>query len=243
MLIVPGKTLLAKAVANQTSATFLRVVGSELIQKYLGDGPKLVRELFRVAEEHAPSIVFIDEIDAIGTKRYVELYFKKVFTLGVFQLSRQAQWFFLVNVWTFQINSDPKLLSPWCHLVNLCLLNIKLSRFTFDNCVLVLRLAVGRTHVTFTSLNRKRTEASSDLKYTRKINESFFQMNSQCENEKGLSIFLLLHVFKSSEFSSLKNGFMWKHPETVRARAPDTDNESPVALRSLALIEVATLGS
>uniref|UniRef100_A0A2K6S230 26S proteasome regulatory subunit 4 n=1 Tax=Saimiri boliviensis boliviensis TaxID=39432 RepID=A0A2K6S230_SAIBB len=65
-----GKTLLAKAVANQTSATFLRVVGSELIQKYLGDGPKLVRELFRVAEEHAPSIMFTDEIDAIGTKRY-----------------------------------------------------------------------------------------------------------------------------------------------------------------------------
>jgi len=65
-----GKTLLAKAVANETSATFLRVVGSELIQKYLGDGPKLVREMFRVAEEHAPSIVFIDEIDAIGTKRY-----------------------------------------------------------------------------------------------------------------------------------------------------------------------------
>lgn len=65
-----GKTLLAKAVANSTSATFLRVVGSELIQKYLGDGPKLVRELFRVAEELAPTIVFIDEIDAIGTKRY-----------------------------------------------------------------------------------------------------------------------------------------------------------------------------
>merc|ERR1711881_549463 len=61
---------LAKAVANQTSATFLRVVGSELIQKYLGDGPKLVRELFRVADEHSPSIVFIDEIDAVGTKRY-----------------------------------------------------------------------------------------------------------------------------------------------------------------------------
>jgi len=65
-----GKTLLAKAVANQTSATFLRVVGSELIQKYLGEGPKLVRELFRVAEELAPSIIFIDEIDAVGTKRY-----------------------------------------------------------------------------------------------------------------------------------------------------------------------------
>merc|ERR1719465_210484 len=55
-----GKTLLAKAVANQTSATFLRVTGSELIQKYLGDGPKLVRELFRVADEQAPTIVFID---------------------------------------------------------------------------------------------------------------------------------------------------------------------------------------
>merc|ERR1712134_231610 len=65
-----GKTLLAKAVASETSATFLRVVGSELIQKYLGDGPKLVREMFRVAGEHAPSIVFIDEIDAVATKRY-----------------------------------------------------------------------------------------------------------------------------------------------------------------------------
>lgn len=65
-----GKTLLAKAVANQTSATFLRIVGSELIQKYLGDGPKLVRELFKVADQYAPSIIFIDEIDAIGRKRY-----------------------------------------------------------------------------------------------------------------------------------------------------------------------------
>lgn len=65
-----GKTLLARAVANQTSATFLRVVGSELIQKYLGDGPKLVRQMFEVAEDNAPSIVFIDEIDAVGTKRY-----------------------------------------------------------------------------------------------------------------------------------------------------------------------------
>ena len=66
-----GKTLLAKAVANQTSATFLRIVGSELIQKYSGDGPKLVRKLFRLAEEHAPSIVLIDETDDVGTKRFV----------------------------------------------------------------------------------------------------------------------------------------------------------------------------
>jgi len=65
-----GKTLLAKAVANETSATFLRVVGSELIQKYLGDGPKLVREMFRLAQEASPSIIFIDEIDAVATKRY-----------------------------------------------------------------------------------------------------------------------------------------------------------------------------
>ncbi|KAL7113246.1 hypothetical protein ACP275_04G050100 [Erythranthe tilingii] len=65
-----GKTLLAKAVANSTSATFLRVVGSELIQKYLGEGPKLVREIFKVADDLSPSIVFIDEIDAVGTKRY-----------------------------------------------------------------------------------------------------------------------------------------------------------------------------
>lgn len=65
-----GKTLLAKAVANQTSASFLRIVGSELIQKYLGDGPRLCRQIFQIAAENAPSIVFIDEIDAIGTKRY-----------------------------------------------------------------------------------------------------------------------------------------------------------------------------
>lgn len=65
-----GKTLLAKAVANQTSATFLRIVGSELIQKYLGDGPRLCRQIFQIAGDHSPSIVFIDEIDAIGTKRY-----------------------------------------------------------------------------------------------------------------------------------------------------------------------------
>jgi len=61
--------LLAKAVASETNATFLRMVGSEMIQKYLGEGPRLVRELFRVADENAPSIVFIDEIDAVGTKR------------------------------------------------------------------------------------------------------------------------------------------------------------------------------
>jgi ATP-dependent 26S proteasome regulatory subunit len=67
-----GKTLLAKAVANSTSATFLRVVGSELIQKYLGDGPKLVRELFRVADEMSPSIVFIGECCSHGQDRQTD---------------------------------------------------------------------------------------------------------------------------------------------------------------------------
>jgi len=65
-----GKTLLAKAVANKTKATFLRVTGSELVQKFLGEGPKLVREIFRVASLLAPTVIFMDEIDAIGTIRY-----------------------------------------------------------------------------------------------------------------------------------------------------------------------------
>jgi proteasome regulatory subunit len=64
-----GKTLLAKAVAQQTNATFIRLVGSELVQKYIGEGARLVRELFELAREKAPSILFIDELDAIGAKR------------------------------------------------------------------------------------------------------------------------------------------------------------------------------
>ncbi|WP_319580469.1 proteasome-activating nucleotidase [uncultured Methanospirillum sp.] len=64
-----GKTLLAKAVAHETHAAFLHTVGSELVQKYIGEGARLVRELFDLAKEKAPSIVFIDEIDAIGASR------------------------------------------------------------------------------------------------------------------------------------------------------------------------------
>ncbi len=64
-----GKTMLAKAVANSTSATFLGMVGSELAQKYIGEGGRLVRELFDLARQRAPAIIFIDEIDAIGSKR------------------------------------------------------------------------------------------------------------------------------------------------------------------------------
>ena len=64
-----GKTLLAKAVANHTEATFIRMVGSELAQKYIGEGGRMVRELFSLAKEKSPSIIFLDEIDAIGAKR------------------------------------------------------------------------------------------------------------------------------------------------------------------------------
>ncbi|EMR11227.1 hypothetical protein PNEG_00816 [Pneumocystis murina B123] len=65
-----GKTMLVKAVANSTTASFIRVVGSEFVQKYLGEGPRMVRDVFRLARENAPSIIFIDEIDAIATKRF-----------------------------------------------------------------------------------------------------------------------------------------------------------------------------
>jgi proteasome regulatory subunit len=64
-----GKTLLARAVAHETQAQFLRVVGSELVQKYIGEGARLVRELFELAKKNSPSIIFIDEIDAIGAMR------------------------------------------------------------------------------------------------------------------------------------------------------------------------------
>ncbi len=64
-----GKTLLAKAVANSTNSTFIEIVGSELVQKFIGEGAKLVKEVFELAREKAPSIVFIDEIDSLAAKR------------------------------------------------------------------------------------------------------------------------------------------------------------------------------
>lgn len=62
--------MLAKAVAHHTTAAFIRVVGSEFVQKYLGEGPRMVRDVFRLAKENSPAIIFIDEIDAIATKRF-----------------------------------------------------------------------------------------------------------------------------------------------------------------------------
>ncbi len=64
-----GKTLVAKAVAHRAKATFIRMSASELVQKYIGEGARLVRDVFNIAREKAPSIVFIDEIDAVGSRR------------------------------------------------------------------------------------------------------------------------------------------------------------------------------
>ena len=64
-----GKTMLAKAVANQTDATFIKMAGSELVRKFIGEGSRLVRDLFELASEREPAIIFIDEIDAIAAKR------------------------------------------------------------------------------------------------------------------------------------------------------------------------------
>lgn len=66
-----GKTMLAKAVARETDATFIRLAGSELVRKFIGEGARLVRDLFELAEKNAPAIIFIDEIDSIASKRTV----------------------------------------------------------------------------------------------------------------------------------------------------------------------------
>ncbi|KAA8495478.1 26S protease regulatory subunit 6A-like [Porphyridium purpureum] len=65
-----GKTLLARACAAQTNATFLKLAGPQLVQMFIGDGAKLVRDAFELAKEKAPTIIFIDELDAVGTKRF-----------------------------------------------------------------------------------------------------------------------------------------------------------------------------
>ena len=68
-----GKTLMARACAAQTKSTFLKLAGPQLVQMFIGDGAKLVRDAFALAKEKSPAIIFIDELDAIGTKRYVRV--------------------------------------------------------------------------------------------------------------------------------------------------------------------------
>lgn len=65
-----GKTMMARACACQTNATFLKLAGPQLVQMFIGDGAKIVRDAFALAREKAPTIIFIDEIDAVGTKRF-----------------------------------------------------------------------------------------------------------------------------------------------------------------------------
>ena len=65
-----GKTLLARAVANRTDACFIRVIGSELVQKYVGEGARMVRELFQMARTKKACVIFFDEIDAVGGARF-----------------------------------------------------------------------------------------------------------------------------------------------------------------------------
>lgn len=65
-----GKTLLARACAAETNATFFKLAGPQLVQMFIGDGSKMVRDCFSLAKDKAPSIIFIDELDAIGTKRF-----------------------------------------------------------------------------------------------------------------------------------------------------------------------------
>jgi len=64
-----GKTMLAKAVANESNATFIKMAGSELVRKFIGEGARLVRDLFELAAEREPAVIFIDEIDAVAAKR------------------------------------------------------------------------------------------------------------------------------------------------------------------------------
>ena len=69
-MVHAGKTLLARAVANRTDACFIRVIGSELVQKYVGEGARMVRELFQMARSKKACLIFFDEIDAIGGARF-----------------------------------------------------------------------------------------------------------------------------------------------------------------------------
>ncbi|UWD48442.1 AAA family ATPase [Clostridioides difficile] len=77
-----GKTLLASAVAGETNSSFFNVTGSEFVEKYVGVGAKRVRTLFEKARKEAPSIIFIDEIDAVGAKRHLESNNEKDQTLN-----------------------------------------------------------------------------------------------------------------------------------------------------------------
>ncbi len=87
-----GKTLLARACAAQTKSTFLKLAGPQLVQMFIGDGAKLVRDAFALAKEKAPAVIFIDELDAIGTKRFDS-------EKTAIEKFKEQCWNFLIN-WT-----------------------------------------------------------------------------------------------------------------------------------------------
>ena len=71
-----GKTLIARALANNVDAKFLKVVASGIVDKYIGESARVIREMFAYARENAPCIIFMDEIDAIGGRRYFYIFMK-----------------------------------------------------------------------------------------------------------------------------------------------------------------------
>lgn len=83
-----GKTLLARACAAQTKSTFLKLAGPQLVQMFIGDGAKLVRDAFALAKEKAPAIIFIDELDAIGKLdfKYFSISLRKIDLLLIYYI-------------------------------------------------------------------------------------------------------------------------------------------------------------
>jgi hypothetical protein len=94
------------------NVSFIRMVGSEFVQKYLGEGPRMVRDVFRMAKENAPSIIFIDEIDAIATKRYIFMYISTKRLLSSIGENRERAAGRQTNVY-LQFCSAPVLRAVW----------------------------------------------------------------------------------------------------------------------------------
>ncbi len=87
-----GKTLTARAVANRTDACFIRVIGSELVQKYVGEGARMVREIFQLARTKKACIIFFDEVDAIGGARFHFYKLDMTTGLGVTMKFKELCW-------------------------------------------------------------------------------------------------------------------------------------------------------
>ena len=88
---VTGKTLIARALANNVDAKFLKVVASGIVDKYIGESARVIREMFAYARENAPCIIFMDEIDAIGGRRYFYIFMKIDFLKDPQQIERYKE--------------------------------------------------------------------------------------------------------------------------------------------------------